>query len=211
LIVSYTIPPQHFIFTSSCCPSLAAGIPVLVKSEPPTQKKINNFVTLSKVFQYIKKNNMEDILRRASEDLKFDDSKILLLKNNINIALFMDYEIATDLYQMEWVGIKDEERLERSKKNNFNYIPILFKEKSEPLFIDSFEYSTSWRHLMKVVEKIEQLNYMTEIVSISQNSHKMFIRSGGIFFLESHSFDTKIEAVYKACVDFVDEYNEINL
>ena len=154
---------------------------------------------------------MEDILRRASEDLKFDDSKILLLKNNINIALFMDYEIATDLYQMEWVGIKDEERLERSKKNNFNYIPILFKEKSEPLFIDSFEYSTSWRHLMKVVEKIEQLNYMTEIVSISQNSHKMFIRSGGIFFLESHSFDTKIEAVYKACVDFVDEYNEINL
>jgi hypothetical protein len=154
---------------------------------------------------------IEDILKRASEDLKYDISKIESINNDINIALFMGYEIASDFFQMEWIGTKDEKRFERLKKKQFNYVPLLHSEHSEPLFIESFGYSKNWYDLMKVVEKIESLNYMTEIISISQISHKMSIKSGGLVILESRLLETKKEAIYKTCVDFIIDYNQRNL
>lgn len=72
---------------------------------------------------------------------------------------------------------------------------------------NSEAFKKDWNFLMEVVEKIESLGYWTEILGGLQN-----ICLIGSINSSCESFkviaDTKIEAVYKACVTFIEWYNE---
>ena len=75
------------------------------------------------------------------------------------------------------------------------------------------KYSKDWNWLMKVVEKIESIEYGIYQVDILQEGCKILERcrlliDKRVGKLESDT--TKIESVYLACVEFIKWYNEQN-
>jgi len=72
-------------------------------------------------------------------------------------------------------------------------------------------YSTDWNWLMEVVEKIESLTDINsngcfmELESIGFNAK--FIFDDGTRILKDSKGETKIEAVYNACVEFIKWHN----
>lgn len=85
---------------------------------------------------------------------------------------------------------------------------ILTNTVGEELIIN---YNNDWGLLMEVVEKIESLNFVVQIhlnsCFIKELRH--FINSKAIWRGKNHA-NTKIEAVYNACVEFIKWYNEQN-
>jgi hypothetical protein len=76
-------------------------------------------------------------------------------------------------------------------------------------FITSYKYDTDWNWLMKVVEKIESLGYCLVIGGRTTKNY-CEIRGEVDDFTTKYSDsygETKIEAVYNACIDFVKWYN----
>ena len=67
------------------------------------------------------------------------------------------------------------------------------------------KYSKDWNWLMQVVEKIEKLKCTVVIEKNICRIHK-----GGLHFGHAYKFETKIEAVYNACVEFIKWYNKNN-
>lgn len=69
------------------------------------------------------------------------------------------------------------------------------------------EYSNNWNWLMKVVEKIESLGFTFTIrlkwVKISKTHN-----SDEVILIRWEEDETKIEAVYNACLEFIEWYNE---
>lgn len=75
--------------------------------------------------------------------------------------------------------------------------------------IDELKFHSDWNYLMQVVEKIESLNFVVQVhlssCFIKEQEH--FINGKGIWRGKSHA-KTKIEAVYNACVTFIEWYNK---
>ena len=65
------------------------------------------------------------------------------------------------------------------------------------------KYSKDWNWLMQVVEKIEKLKCTVVIEKNICRIHKW-----GLHFGHAYKFETKIEAVYNACIEFIKWYNE---
>lgn len=84
--------------------------------------------------------------------------------------------------------------------------PILYKDKNSDEWFapDELKYHTDWNWLMEVVEKIESLNF---IVYIETNYCQLYNATNHEELIKS-IYSTKIESVYKACVEFVKWYNE---
>lgn len=77
--------------------------------------------------------------------------------------------------------------------------------------IEILHFDSDWNWLMQVVEKIESLGYSTELKFIAGLGNTMFFISGGAEVpLNRRIFKTKIEAVYNACVTFIEWYNKQN-
>jgi hypothetical protein len=75
-------------------------------------------------------------------------------------------------------------------------------------FLDCTKYDTDWNWLMQVVEKIENYNEFTNVLFAPQGcAIDVYIENGFAF---SNDCNTKIEAVYNACVEFVKWYNNQN-
>lgn len=73
--------------------------------------------------------------------------------------------------------------------------------------LNDLEYHSDWNELMKVVEKIEELGFWVDI-SGSQYKHcRIGIMNSFNPFINK-SENSKIEAVYNACLDFIKYYNE---
>jgi len=66
-------------------------------------------------------------------------------------------------------------------------------------------YSNDWNWLMEVVEKIESLGYNTKIESLEHT--RVSIGNGKYLTLVEVDNETKIEAVYNACIEFIKWYN----
>ena len=72
--------------------------------------------------------------------------------------------------------------------------------------LDELKYDTSWDWLMPVVEKIE--SQQSEGYNILIEGNNCWIETQGISF-EGMAI-TKLEATYKAVVQFIKEYNQNN-
>ena len=70
-------------------------------------------------------------------------------------------------------------------------------------------YNSDWNWLMEVVEKIENYNEFTNVLFAPQGCSIDCYTENRFSF--SNDCDTKIEAVYNACVEFVKWYNEQKL
>ena len=68
-------------------------------------------------------------------------------------------------------------------------------------------YDTDWNWLMEVVEKIESLDYWVEILGGYYNQCNIG-KQNNIKNLIERDSETKIEAVYNACIEFIKWYNE---
>jgi hypothetical protein len=81
-------------------------------------------------------------------------------------------------------------------------------------FLDCTEYDTDWNWLMEIVEKIESLTDINSngcfmlLESIGFNAK--FIFDDGTRILKDSKGETKMEATYNACVEFVQWYNNQN-
>ena len=86
-------------------------------------------------------------------------------------------------------------------------------EKSIPLptmevTFEFLEFHLDWNWLMPVVEAIEGMGYNTELVyRPDDGGHCMYIYDSPVF---SSQMGGKMEAVYKAVVEFIKWYNENN-
>lgn len=90
----------------------------------------------------------------------------------------------------------------KATKGGFMIKGIVFK-------YEKLNFHNDWNSLMEVVEKIESLGYSTELKFIAGLGNTMFFISGGAEVpLNRRIFKTKIEAVYNACVTFIEWYNE---
>jgi hypothetical protein len=69
-----------------------------------------------------------------------------------------------------------------------------------------FRFNYDWNDLMEVVEKIEDLNFSIEINKQEKNDYQCLVVKKNILIQEFSN--TKIEAVYNACVEFIKWYNE---
>lgn len=73
---------------------------------------------------------------------------------------------------------------------------------------DALKYHSDWNWLMLVVEKIESLNYIFEIKTTWCRIKET--GTGCVIVLRWEEDRTKIEAVYNACIYFINFYNEQN-
>ena len=89
--------------------------------------------------------------------------------------------------------------------------------------INDLTFHSDWNRLMQLVEKIEQTTIKetygqfnekesNAIVSVVIENKFCQILSNGIYLNEivSENEETKIEAVYNACIEFIKWYNEQN-
>jgi hypothetical protein len=73
-------------------------------------------------------------------------------------------------------------------------------------FSECAKYNSDWNWLMELVEKIENYNEFTNVLFAPQGcAINCYIKNGFSF---SNDCETKIEAVYNACVEFIKWHNE---
>ena len=70
------------------------------------------------------------------------------------------------------------------------------------------KYSKDWNWLMEVVEKIENLSKEGETYMFSITKFSARVTYKGSRIVDLPIDNTKIEAVYNACVEFIKWYNE---
>jgi len=106
-------------------------------------------------------------------------------ENNKLIAEFLGFQSTT----LGWFD--NEEHLINVEKDNT---------------FDDLKFHSDWNWLMEVVEKIENYNEYTNVFFAPEGCEiNCYIENGFSF---SNDCDTKIEAVYNACIEFIKWYNE---
>lgn len=90
----------------------------------------------------------------------------------------------------------------------FKFLPMEERGLYNGYFVEDLKYHEDWNKLMEVVEKIESLNYIFEIKTTWCRIKE--IGTGSVIVLRWEEDRTKIEAVYNACIDFINFYNEQN-
>ena len=71
--------------------------------------------------------------------------------------------------------------------------------------ISDLDFSKDWNWLMQVVEKIEEMaDWSLELLTTDKKEYQMLIPLSNTNVI----VETKIEAVYNACVEFVKWYNK---
>ncbi len=114
-------------------------------------------------------------------------------ENNKLIAEFMCLKPKNIFDKFQW-----------SDGINFTTLCDTFEQSQNDIY-NYVKYSTSWEWLIPVVEKIEE-KYIVDIcgkaVSIHENNGEMMV------YLCATNYSTKIEAVYTACVEFINWYNK---
>ena len=86
----------------------------------------------------------------------------------------------------------------------FKFLPMEERGLYNGYFVDELKYHEDWNWLMVVVEKIESLGYKVDI-SKWENSQYCGIYLNGKK-IAGNETNTKIEAVYNACIEFIKWY-----
>ena len=108
-----------------------------------------------------------------------------IIENNKLIAEFLGFQLTS----LGWFD--NEEHLINVEKDNT---------------FDNLKFHSDWNWLMKVVSKIENYNEYTSVLFAPQGcAIDCYVKNGFAF---SNDCDTKIEAVYNACIEFIKWYNK---
>lgn len=73
-------------------------------------------------------------------------------------------------------------------------------------YVKDLKYHLDWNWLMEVVEKIESLGYKVYILKWENSQYCSIYLNGKK--IAGNETNTKIEAVYNACLEFIKWYNE---
>lgn len=129
---------------------------------------------------------------------------------NKRCALFLGWKETTEQFQIDWVGCKTKERLDRLDNA---YIPIL--EKNGDVIFSDFsvmDFTNNWNWIMEVVDAIEKSNkYKVTIGSddwVKISTRFLHISSDFVDIVHLCSSTTKKEAVVQAIDYFLKFYNE---
>ncbi len=115
-------------------------------------------------------------------------------KNNILIAEFLGGEVEL------W---KTEDRLGEDIENDAYY--VYFPDFIGGIAIEDLDYHENWNSLMEVVEKIENHSEFCSVLFTPNGcAIDVNIKNGFHYCIDC---DTKIEAVYNACVQFIKWFN----
>ena len=142
-----------------------------------------------------------------------------IAQNNKIIAEFMGFIITEDKVIIP--------KIYESEESPFSLLKWIddFREVENlpPNSLNNLHFHSDWNWLMEVVEKIEQTTIKetygqfnekesNAIVSVVIENKFCQILSNGIYLNEiiSENEETKIEAVYNACIEFIKWYNEQN-
>jgi len=71
----------------------------------------------------------------------------------------------------------------------------------------NLKYHTDWDWLMEVIEKIENLETNRFDFQINQWNSRIFDHENTEFIVDLNA-DSKIQAVYNACIEFIKWYNQ---
>jgi hypothetical protein len=110
-------------------------------------------------------------------------------ENNKLIAEFLGFQLQTDPNKRWYNQYFVKDTLEKPYSNR----------------IEILHFDTDWNWLIVAVEKIESMNYYVDIMNkaVSINNDEYMIVD-----LSGKDFNTKIEAVYTAVVEFIKFYNQ---
>ena len=103
--------------------------------------------------------------------------------------------------------VNNEGGLVKLEENIFSTIDE-FEIPDDYLTIKDLKYHKDWNWLMKVVEKIENLSKEGETYMFSITKFSARVTYKGSRIVDLPIDNTKIEAVYDACVEFIKWYNE---
>lgn len=83
-----------------------------------------------------------------------------------------------------------------------------FEIPDDDLILSDLKFDTDWNWLMRVVEKIEGLGF---IFKLSTGSSTFLKKDEVLIWNDEFRGDSKIQATYNACVEFVKLYNNQDL
>ena len=122
-----------------------------------------------------------------------------IIENNKMIAEFLDWEFdgLSETFETPFLKLVD---------------PQAFGDEQFSCKLQDFEleFHSDWNWLMEVVEKIENLSKEGETYMFSITKFSARVTYKGSRIVDLPIDNTKIEAVYNACVEFIKWYNEKN-
>ncbi len=113
----------------------------------------------------------------------------------------------------EFMGLKP--KLESPDVYSYSDMPFFSVRESCPeKVMESIskyvKYNSSWDWLMPCVDKIEKLLPDDSVITIEYKNCYIPVLNDKVPFTIEGSGETKIEAVYNACVEFVKWYNSVS-
>lgn len=87
--------------------------------------------------------------------------------------------------------------------NEFLYNPQTGNNRA--FHLEQLSFNESWDWLMLVIDKIESLGNYSCIEKISSSEHRCYFSNTE---LGGERAETKMEAIYKACLQFINWYNQ---
>ena len=89
----------------------------------------------------------------------------------------------------------------KEKEEDFMFNP----KTSGSIYVKSLLFHKDWNWLMEVVEKMEEMaDWSLELLTTDKKAYQMLIPLSNTNVI----VETKIEAVYNACVEFIKWYNK---
>jgi hypothetical protein len=128
------------------------------------------------------------------------------MENNKLIAEFMGAEIEENYKQYPWTWDDDYPNPRIRIRITLPLDTLPKSQKFGVYYVEGLQYHTDWNWLMPVVEKIDLILPDDNLVTISFNRCLIEWFEKGITF--EGLGNTRIEATYKAVVEFIIFYNE---
>ena len=114
-----------------------------------------------------------------------------ILEYNKSCAEFLNWEKSDTVYRT--IEYYNNEKIVGNYKHTVN-----------------MKFHSDWNWIMKVLQRIEDLNFSVELSNIGTQNYVCYIRSGGIKVIYSNILETKKEAVVQAINQFLIWHNENN-
>lgn len=145
------------------------------------------------------------ILHSASDgdNLKDPSYSGYVKKDQIKAALKPEfYKDHSVIYGMDYSEV-----IKTAVKRSHYLTAIRNRKTKLDCITGSLKYSTSIERLMEVVEKIEEMNFSSEMRYTPSIGHSFVFFSAGATVFKTYIYHKRIDAIYAAVVGFIKWYN----